>query len=63
VPKLHQIREIAKEYRKVAKSALNKQFYILFKNGKIDKNYKFKIPNTLLSARYLQTLQYQVVAK
>ena len=59
--KLLMIRELAKEYRRVAKSVLNTQLYLFFKEGKVNKNHKFST-DTKLSARYLQTLQYQVVS-
>ena len=59
--KLLMIRELVKEYRRVAKSVLNTQLYLFFKEGKVNKNHKFST-DTKLSARYLQTLQYQVVS-
>jgi len=61
ITKLNKIRELAKAYRKTAKRVLNIQLYLLFKEGKVNKNHKLNIPSKL-SARYLQTLQYQVVS-
>ena len=60
--KLQKIREIAKEYRRVAKIILNIQLKLLFIKGKLNKNYKLPRIETRLSARYLQTLQYQIVS-
>ena len=58
--KLEKVKEVLKEYRKTAKVVLNTQLSLLYKNSKLNKNHKLKI-DTKLSARYLQTLQYQIV--
>ena len=60
--KLQKIKEIAKEYRRVAKIILNIQLKLLFIKGKPNKNHKLPQIETKLSARYLQTLQYQIVS-
>ena len=49
--KLQKIKEIAKEYRKIAKRILNIQLSLLFKESKFNKNFKLNI-QTKLSARY-----------
>ena len=59
--KLQKIKEIAKEYKKIAKRVLNIQLSLLFKESKFNKNHKLPQIETKLSARYLQTLQYQIV--
>lgn len=56
--KLEKILEIANKYRKTAKIVLK----IQMKEGKFNKNYKLQIKNRKLSARYLQTLQYQIIS-
>ena len=58
--KLEKVKEVLREYRKTAKVVLNTQLSLLYKNSKLNKNHKLKI-DTKLSARYLQTLQYQIV--
>ncbi len=60
--KINTILEVAKEYRKRAKRVLNIQLTLLFKESKLNRNYKLKNIQTKLSARYLQTLQYQIVS-
>jgi len=60
--KLEKIRELTKEYRRVAKIILNIQLNLFFKEGEFNKNYKFSNIKTELSKRYLQTLQYQIVS-
>jgi putative transposase len=60
--KIDTILKLAKEYRKTAYIVLNIQLNQLYKIGKFNKNFKLNILNTKLSARYLQTLQYQIVA-
>ena len=60
--KLQKIKEIAKEYRKTAKIILAIQLRLLFKESKFNKNHKLPQIETKLSARYLQTLQYQIVS-
>ena len=58
--KLEKVKEVLREYRKTAKVVLNTQLSLLYKNSKLNKNHKLQI-DTKLSARYLQTLQYQIV--
>jgi len=60
--KLEKIREIAREYRRVAKIILNIELNLLFKEGRLNKNYKLPKIETKLSQRYLQTLKYQIVS-
>jgi len=60
--KLQKIKEIAKEHRKTTKTILAIQLRLLFKEGKSNKNHKLPQIETKLSARYLQTLQYQIVS-
>ncbi len=60
--KINTILEVAKEYRKTAEIVLNIQLNQLYKTAKFNKNFKLNIENTKLSARYLQTLQYQIVS-
>jgi len=60
--KIDTILEVAKEYRKTAKIVLNIQLNQLYKTGKLNKNFKLNIKETKLSARYLQTLEYQIVS-
>ena len=60
--KLQKIKEIAKEYRKTAKIILAIQLRLLFQESKFNKNHKLPQIETKLSARYLQTLQYQIVS-
>ena len=59
--KIDTILEITKEYRKTAKVVLNIQLNQLYKTGRFNKNLKLNIKSKL-SARYLQTLQYQIVS-
>ncbi len=60
--KINSILEVVKEYRKSANLVLKIQLNLLYKAGKFNKNLKLNIKNSKLSARYLQTLQYQVVS-
>ena len=60
--KLQKIREITNEYRKTAKTILNIQLKLFFTKQKLNKNHKLSQIDTKLSARYLQTLQYQIVS-
>ena len=60
--KIDTILEVAKEYRKTADIVLDIQLNQLYKTGKLNKNFKLNIKDTKLSARYLQTLQYQIVS-
>jgi len=59
--KKDRILALIKAYRKTAKLVLNEQMKLLYTTSKLNKNHKLSI-NTPLSARYLQTLQYQVVS-
>jgi len=59
--KKDKILELIKVYRETAKLVLNEQMKLFYTISKLNKNHKLNI-NTKLSARYLQTLQYQVVS-
>ena len=59
--KKDKILELIKVYRETAKLVLNEQMKLFYTTSKLNKNHKLNI-NTKLSARYLQTLQYQVVS-
>jgi len=60
--KIDTILKVTKEYRKTAKIVLDIQLNQLYKTGKLNKNFKLNIKDTKLSARYLQTLEYQIVS-
>lgn len=59
--KQEKIVSIVKEYRKLAQRLASLQWCEFFRNGNIDKNLDIKAIESLLSARYKQTCQYQVV--
>lgn len=48
-------------YQDTAHRLANGQWRLLFENGRLDKNAKLRV-SSVLSARYIQTCQYQVVA-
>jgi len=55
--------DVLKEYRVIAQKVSNIQYREFFKTSKFNKNFDIKFLQTKLSARYKQTLQYQVVGQ
>ena len=61
--KQDKILDLLKEYRKTAIKVAKIQWEEFFKNKQFNKNLNIKFIKTKLSARYLQTNQYQVVGQ
>ena len=59
--KQKEIFSIRKEYRKSATLLAKEQWILFNKTKKFDKNFKSNIESNL-SARYVQTCQYQIVS-
>lgn len=57
------ILDVVRNYRKLAKNISNQQWYLFYfnNNSKFNKNLDIKNIETILSERYKQTCQYQVV--
>ncbi|WP_037919747.1 RNA-guided endonuclease InsQ/TnpB family protein [Sulfurihydrogenibium subterraneum] len=60
--KVETVRRILKDYRKTAEKISKLQWYLFFKEGSFNKNYKINHIPSKLSERYKQTCQYQVVS-
>jgi len=59
--KAQKVERVLAEYRKTAQDIAKLQWHEFFRNGKFNKYLKIKALNSLLSARYKQTCQWQVV--
>ena len=59
--KVKKVEQVLKEYRKTAQDIAKLQWHEFFRNGKFNKYLNIKALNSLLSARYKQTCQWQVV--
>jgi len=59
--KIKEVVEVAKHYRKLAAKIASEQWMLFEKQGSFRKNHDIKHIPSVLSARYKQTCQYQVV--